>query len=78
MLIGYNQNSKRKKFTTPGDAEYVQIRVGVEKPGESIEFYDFQLEEGNTATTYEPYYISTTTPVTQNKNHTLTAIWRKN
>ena len=36
-----------------------------------------QLEEGANATTYEPYIIEETTPITQNKNHTLTAIWEK-
>jgi len=34
-----------------------------------------QLEEGSTATEYEPYYVTTSTTVTQTKNHTLTARW---
>ena len=34
-----------------------------------------QLEEGNMETTYEPYIILSSTPVTQRKNHILTAIW---
>ena len=36
-----------------------------------------QLEEGDTATEYEPYYVQNNTKVTQNKNHTLKAIWEK-
>ena len=39
---------------------------------------DVQIEEGSTSTTYEPYYVTNTTPVTQEKNHTLTAIWEPN
>ena len=35
----------------------------------------FQLEKGNVATTYEPYYITSDVAVTQESNHTLTAIW---
>ena len=37
-----------------------------------------QLEEGDTATEYEPYYITPTTTVVQDKNHTLKAIWQAN
>ena len=37
-----------------------------------------QLEEGDTVTEYEPYYIQKSTKVVQNKNHTLKAIWEKN
>lgn len=39
---------------------------------------NFQLEEGDTATEYEPYYITSSTKVTQDKNHTLKAIWEEN
>ena len=37
-----------------------------------------QLEEGDTATEYEPYYITSATPVVQDKDHTLKAIWEAN
>ena len=37
-----------------------------------------QLEEGDEATPYEPYYVTSNVKVTQNKNHTLKAIWEKN
>ena len=42
-----------------------------------IDVDSFQIEEGTEATTYEPYIISSSTLITQNKNHTLTAIWEK-
>ena len=41
----------------------------------TFRFSNIQLEEGTVETAYEPYYVATTTPVTQTKNHTLTAIW---
>ena len=37
--------------------------------------FTIQLEEGSEATAYEPYYITSSTSVVQEKNHTLTAIW---
>lgn len=40
--------------------------------------YWIQLEEGDTVTEYEPYYIQKTTKVVQSNNHTLKAIWEKN
>ena len=44
----------------------------------TVRIYNLQLEEGDTATEYEPYYITPTTPVVQDKNHTLKAIWQAN
>ncbi len=38
---------------------------------------NFQLEEGSTATEYEPYYITEDTKVVQTSNHTLKAIWEE-
>lgn len=38
---------------------------------------DIQIEEGSTATDYEPYYVTSETTVTQEQNHTLTAIWEE-
>ena len=45
---------------------------------QTIWLKDIQLEEGTTATEWEPYYITGNTKVTQAKNHTLTAIWEEN
>lgn len=44
----------------------------------TIRLYNLQLEEGDTATEYEPYYITSDTKVVQQKNHTLKAIWKAN
>ena len=41
----------------------------------SVLFSRIQIEEGNTTTVYEPYYVTETTKVTQAKDHILTAIW---
>lgn len=45
---------------------------------ESVVISNIQVEEGTKSTAYEPYFVTSTTPVTQGKNHTLTAIWEKN
>ena len=45
-------------ITTSADAEYLTVRVGVSYPGTSITYWNFQLEEGDTATPYEPYIPS--------------------
>ncbi len=37
-----------------------------------------QIEEGSQATEFEPYYVTNTTTVTQDKDHTLKAIWKEN
>lgn len=65
-------------FTTPQDAEYIAFRVGVANEGDSITYSDIQFEEGTTSTQYEPYIVTSTTPVTQAQNHTLKAIWTPN
>ena len=43
-----------------------------------MDINSFIIEEGTTATIYEPYYVTSGTNVTQAKNHTLTAIWEVN
>lgn len=44
---------------------------------EDIQFY-IQLEEGDEATPYEPFYIEEDTNVVQEQDHTLKAIWKAN
>ena len=44
----------------------------------SISWNNIQIEEGTTETTYEPYYISSSTKVTTARNHILTASWTAN
>ena len=59
-------------ITIPIDKEYIRFN-GLKSHKDTIQF-----EEGSTATAYEPYYITESTEVVQNQNHTLTAIWEPN
>ena len=61
-----------------GEVKYVRITQydGYYDENE-IDNLKIQLEAGNIVTEYEPYIISSSTTVTQAKNHTLTAIWEK-
>ncbi|MBP3799372.1 MAG: BspA family leucine-rich repeat surface protein, partial [Bacilli bacterium] len=58
-----------------------KIRIyqeGTQPIGTYTKFKNLQLEEGATATPYEPYYITSSTNVTQAKDHTLKAKWEMN
>ena len=57
MSYGINKSHKLL-ITTSADAEYLTVRVGVSNSGTSITYWNFQLEEGDTATSYEPYIPS--------------------
>ena len=46
--------------------------------GAKVNYSNIMITEGNTATEYEPYYITPSTTVVQDKNHTLKAIWKAN
>ena len=78
--IFYGSNLIKKSFTlrTKADTTFITFRLGVEEAGNSITYSNIQIEEGSTATPYEPYYITSSTEVVQNHNHTLTAIWKPN
>lgn len=54
---------------------YLKDNVGVFS---TVIFSNIQLELGDTPTEYEPYYITSATPVVQDKDHTLKAIWEAN
>ncbi len=66
----------------PGPIRYVLVRPykSDNLPGviNDINNYHYQMELGNTATEWEPYYITSSTTVVQNQNHTLKAIWQEN
>ena len=51
---------------------YLKNNAGVYS---SMKFSHIQLEEGSTATLYEPYYVTSDVAVTQENDYTLTAIW---
>lgn len=70
--------SKGRFFVNKNIANMFIYQEGTQPVGTYTRFKNLQLEIGSTATEYEPYYLSPSTKVTQTKNHTLTAIWRKN
>lgn len=61
--------------TTAALALYGNLGNSDEK---GVKISNIQLEEGDTATPYEPYYITSNTTVVQEQNHTLKAIWQAN
>ena len=78
-IAGENYNNRAQiTFTTPSNTSYIKFSVVTEESESAAWRYDkdyFQLEEGNTATTYEPYILGASTTVTQEHNHTLHAVW---
>ena len=65
-------------FTSVTKIELRFNRSGSPKNDTTTTRTNFQLELGDIATEYEPYYITSDTKVVQNQNHTLTAIWQAN
>ncbi len=62
-----------------GELKYVRITQYDGSYDENeIDNLKIQLEVGDTATPYEPYYITPSTTVVQENNHTLKAIWQAN
>ena len=75
--MSYTINKSHKLLiTTSADAEYLTVRVGVRNSGTSITYWNFQLEEGDTATPYEPYIpsIKMLAEEVDNANDSLSAI----
>ena len=67
-----------RSITTKSNTKYLIINIPGNGKGTNATSYNLQLEEGTVATPYEPYYLLSTTEITQEKDHTLTAIWEKN
>ncbi len=63
-------------ITMPENARYLVTSFRSEN-SPSNPASDIQLEEGEYATEYEPYFITSSTIVTQTRNHTLKAIWEE-
>ena len=84
--LGIYSDSGRKtdSFTTPSSFSYSPPNVWfrfarMSAPGDAnVDISNVQLEEGTVATDFEPYFITSSTKVTQNKEHTLIAIWEEN
>ena len=66
------------QFTTPNNLEYLVVLFGAKSNDSHAIFGAIQLEEGSVATEYEPYYVTSSVNVTQEKDHVLKAIWQKN
>ncbi len=69
-------------ISIPEDVEDGVIVVGNDTPNiygtdSYIDIANIQLEEGSEATEYEPYFITSSTKVVQNQDHTLKAIWKE-
>ena len=63
----------------PNNVSYFKIQYSIKLNGiGDVQRTKVQLEEGSTATPYEPYYITSSTTVVQDKDHTLKAVWIPN
>ena len=74
------RNGTTNTVTIPSQVAYWKfgmVFLGWQKELE-ISITNIQIQEGTEYNEYEPYYLTSSTPVTQNKNHTLTAIWIEN
>ena len=79
-LLGSDTSATTKTYTiTIKEDCYIKFMIMFGDASEATIITDAQLEEGDTATEYEPYqeYTSSTT-VTKEDNHTLYAIWKAN
>ncbi len=74
ILTGFDSS---RTFTTPSNCSILTIIL---RPNPNIEstYSNIQLEEGSTATPYEPYYVTSSTPLTRNEDHTIYAKWTPN
>ena len=74
----FNQNNEEKRVLTSTIGQTINrawLSYGVSN---TVHITHIQLEEGPEATEFEPYYVTSSTKVTQNKDHTLKAIWKEN
>ena len=78
-LFPLNETSETKKIYTTAinkSVSFFQMTYGT-GGGTNAHIKSIQLEKGTEATDYEPYYITSDTIVTQEGEHTLTAIWEE-
>ena len=71
-------NVNKITFTTPSTASYIRFSVVTLPTSNRYDKETFQLEEKDSATIYESYYITSSTTVTTAKAHTITARWNIN
>ena len=73
-LAGENYaNRDSITFTAPTNSSYIRFSVVTDSSSNRYDKLLFQLEQGSTATTYEPYYITSSTIVTTASNHNIYA-----
>lgn len=73
-----SKNESLVTITSKSSKTIDNISLSYGNNGANVHIRNVQLEEGDTATEYEPYYITPSTTVVQDKNHTLKAIWKAN
>ena len=59
-----NSSQKSMRFTTLPDTRFLTFRLGVSNIGDSIAYFNIQLELGSVITPYEPYIQNTELDVT--------------
>lgn len=72
--IGLSNNHVIKDFTIPSNTFYLVV-LFASYANEDAAFSNIQLEYGDTATAFEPYYITDSTTVTRDSDHILYAMW---
>lgn len=78
-LLGANTSDTTRTFTiTIKEDCYIKFMLMFGDASEATIITNAQLEEGEEATPFEPYYITNDTTVVQENNHTLKAIWQAN
>ena len=82
-LISYSNSNMTsthvsKTFTTPASTHYLVVDFYGSDVNNTIILTNIQLEEKTNETSFEPYYVTSDVAVSQNKDHTLTAIWEDN
>ena len=78
-LLGADSSAPTRSYTiTIKEDCYIKFVLMFGDASEETIITDAQLEEGENGTPYEPYYITPSTTVVQENNHTLKAIWQAN
>ena len=70
-LISFDSVAENVSFTTPANCYYVKFNLN----RANAPYDDIQFEVGNATTNYESFYVTGSTQVTNEVNHTLKAIW---
>ena len=76
--VSINSNEEQTITITSNLNKTIEELIVRYNTGGIAHIRNIQLERGEEATEYEPYYITSSTTVVQDKDHTLTAIWEEN